>query len=212
MPSLQGAVRRITSSASRWGREVGILPVRPEDWTLETYERVYTSGRLRYLADLEEVTRYGVVASFITFSHTPPDVLDLGCGTGLLAQHLPPARIGQYIGIDFAPAAIEEASKLASERVRFEVGDALTMDFPPCDVVVLNEILYPLAERENLVDRLAGCLHSNGRVVTSIFRQPGSWQLWRLLDARFERLDLAEVKSSLAKRSWQVGYHRVRSD
>jgi SAM-dependent methyltransferase len=76
---------------------------------------------------------------------------------------------------------------------------------------VLNEILYTMADPDRLLDRVVDCLRPGGHVVASIWGQPGSWQLWRLLDARFQRRDITEVRSSSSGKYWQVGYYRLRT-
>ena len=57
-------------------------------------------------------------------------VLDVGCGTGEHTIHL--ARLGyDVLGVDFAPAAIEQARANAERhgvRARFQVADALRLD------------------------------------------------------------------------------------
>jgi ubiquinone/menaquinone biosynthesis C-methylase UbiE len=58
-------------------------------------------------------------------------VLDVGTGTGALAVRL--ARAGAAVtGVDFAPALIETAKRLASEEgisIRYEVGDAESLPY-----------------------------------------------------------------------------------
>ncbi len=60
----------------------------------------------------------------------PGHALDLGCGTGTSARYLA-ARGWQVTGIDFIPAAIQRARKLArgaSLSIDFRVGDVTRLD------------------------------------------------------------------------------------
>jgi len=60
----------------------------------------------------------------------PGRALDLGCGTGTSARYLA-ARGWQVTGIDFIPAAIHRARKLAREAhlsIDFRVGDVTRLD------------------------------------------------------------------------------------
>ena len=79
---------------------------------------------------------------------TPTRILDLGTGTGIGARHLakryPDAQV---VGVDLAPAMVEEARRLLPAelegRVRYEVGDAaaLTFEDGAFDLVVLLNMI-----------------------------------------------------------------------
>lgn len=55
-----------------------------------------------------------------------PEILEIGCGTGQLAEYLKDEGYTKYVGFDFSPGAIA----LANERIgiRFLQGDALDAD------------------------------------------------------------------------------------
>ena len=206
-------LRQAAAFGARWGRRAGIFPHRPERWTHQRWESSYESGDLGHFSSFEEVPRYGVVAGYVMFGGGRPDVVDLGCGPGLLLLYLHPSRFGRYLGVDSSTAAIERALRLRDERADFVVGDVHGVALPDCDVVVLNELLYYLPQPEVLLGRITTCLRPGGRIVTSMWRHPGDRQLWRVLDERFDRLDVADVSSranSRARRGWWVACHRLR--
>jgi SAM-dependent methyltransferase len=69
---------------------------------------------------------------FIDFSGvTQGRVLDVGCGTGHLAQALAKnAQIGPVVGIDFSPDYIDYAKQHnSSDKISFAVGDACDLQF-----------------------------------------------------------------------------------
>jgi SAM-dependent methyltransferase len=78
----------------------------------------------------------------------PQRILDLGTGTGaaarVLARRFPDAEV---VGVDLAPKMVEEARALLpadlAGRVRFEVGDASTLESEPgaFDLVVLLNMI-----------------------------------------------------------------------
>ncbi len=75
----------------------------------------------------------------------PPELLDLGCGPGLLLDYL--AATGRldavrYRGIDLSPAMVV-AARARWPGVLFEVRDVLTNPLPPqsVDAVVMNGVL-----------------------------------------------------------------------
>lgn len=68
-------------------------------------------------------------------------ILELGCGSGLLASRLMRGGAASYHGIDISPAAIERAKALAvreawADRAVLVAGEALAGDLPPSDLVI----------------------------------------------------------------------------
>ena len=204
-------------SVAAWARDRlldrGVLPYRPERKPPERFEAGWRSGDFDYYARLDEVPRYAVLLGYLTFSGDTPDVLDVGCGRGLLRARLPDAAFRSYVGVDLASEAIDTARALEDERTRFVHGDVRTLDLGPVDVVVLNEILYYLDDASAFLTRVAGWLRPGGRVLTSMWRHPGDRQLWRVVDERFELVDRVDVRSernTMSRRGWRVACHRAR--
>ena len=88
----------------------------------------------------------------------PPggSLLELGCGSGLLARRLQ-GTFGRYHGIDLAEAAIQHARALPGiAHATFEQGDALDAELPRSDVAVflgLVDWLEP-AEAKRLLEKV----------------------------------------------------------
>jgi SAM-dependent methyltransferase len=87
-------------------------------------------------------------AALDRLDEAPQRILDLGTGTGtaarVIARRFPDAEV---VGVDLAPKMVEEArARLPADlagRVRFEVGDASTLEFEPgaFDLVVLLNMI-----------------------------------------------------------------------
>src|SRR5262245_47388500 len=78
-------------------------------------------------------------------------VLDVGCGTGLLAEHIADlvGPSGYVLGIDPLPLRIALAEQRARPGLAFEVGDANALDHLPAarfDAVVLNAVFHWLPD------------------------------------------------------------------
>ena len=115
------------------------------------------------------------------------DVVDIGCGQGLLASLLlatanathwpqgwPVARpIKSYFGVDLMQADIARATEALghlSPRVQFAQGDMCQRIFPICDVAVILDVLHyvPIDAQNDVVDRVVAALRANGRLLLRI--------------------------------------------
>lgn len=195
--------------------ETGLLRYRPEVWADERWRWGYESGHMDYMAELHELPRYSMLAGFLQYFGPDVEVVDVGCGQGLLRRQIAPGSFARYVGIDPTPAAIERAKTLEDERTSFLVGDISVVGDRRFDVAMCNEVLSMVPEPEALLDGVTGVLKPGGIVLTSIWRHPGDRVLWKLLDERLERVDVVKVRnesSRLARFGWRVGCHRKRSD
>jgi cyclopropane fatty-acyl-phospholipid synthase-like methyltransferase len=109
-------------------------------------------------------------------------VLDAGCGSGEHAL-LAAARGADAVGVDISPRAIGRARRKAADRglaVRFEVGDALSLDDLGLtfDTVIDSGLFHVFddADRARYVTSLASVLASGGTCYLMCFseRQPGA--------------------------------------
>lgn len=102
-------------------------------------------------------------------------IYEIGCSTGTLTLKLASHNINKsgarFIGIDIEPEMIEFAKGKADQTARhaaeFMVGDALTMDFEPTDMIVayyVVQFIHPSA-RQRLIDRLYKALNWGGALV-----------------------------------------------
>ena len=96
-------------------------------------------------------------------------VLDLGCGTGLLAEHIADVvgPTGFVLGLDPLPRRIDLAKKKARGNLAFEVGDAYALEAlatAAFDAVVLNAVLHWLPEKAGPMRSFARILKPGGRL------------------------------------------------
>jgi 2-polyprenyl-3-methyl-5-hydroxy-6-metoxy-1,4-benzoquinol methylase len=116
--------------------------------------------------------------------YTQAELLDIGCGTGSLSVVL--AQLGQRVtGIDLSPAMIARArAKAAAAGVQaaFHVMDAAAPALPgrQFDGIVCRHLLWTLPEPEKVLQRWAGLLKQDGRLVLI----EGRWDTGAGLQAR----------------------------
>jgi len=96
-------------------------------------------------------------------------VLDVGCGTGLLACHITElvGPEGRVLGIDPLPLRIGLASSRARDNLGFELADAYDLSRLPdrgFDVVVLNAVFHWLPEKTGPLLAFWRVLRPGGRL------------------------------------------------
>jgi len=110
-------------------------------------------------------------------------VLDIGCGTGMLAEWVADlvGDRGSVVGIDPLPLRIEIARRRSRGNLSFRVGDANHLDEFPSerfDVVYLNAVLHWLAEKLGPLRQMWRLMRRGGRlgISTGLAGEPNRMQ------------------------------------
>ena len=95
-------------------------------------------------------------------------VLDIGCGTGAILEHLPAV---EYYGFDLSAEYVAAARQRFGERGTFwqeRVTSASLGRVPPCDIVLAMAILHHLDDTEalQLFELASAALRPGGRLIT----------------------------------------------
>lgn len=96
-------------------------------------------------------------------------VLDIGCGTGALAEHVADlvGPAGSVVGIDPLPLRIEIARRKARPNLSYFVGNAYALDEfseENFDAVYLNAVFHWLSEKEEPLQQIRRVLKPGGRL------------------------------------------------
>jgi SAM-dependent methyltransferase len=96
-------------------------------------------------------------------------VLDVGCGTGLLAEHIADivGPAGHVLGIDPLPLRIELAQAKARPNLEFRIGSAYDLSSivsGSLDVVCLNAVFHWLPDKAGPLREFARVLRPGGRI------------------------------------------------
>lgn len=203
--NLRAAVQAIVPASMR-ARLLRSGPIRMDR---AQWDREYAGGYGRAMGSLVEFPRYSVIAGYCGLLGSK-NVLDIGCGAGVLRHHLGMQGSAGYLGVDLSPTAIEQARGGEPGDARFEVADAET--YQPqgrFDAIVFNEMLYYLERPEALLGRCAGCLADDGAFIVSLFETGLSWRTWRRCVGHLTVLDEVTVQRSRTV-IWRVRMCRPR--
>lgn len=182
-------------------------------WVLSAadWDREYDKGVLEYYGELRELARYSVLIGYLREQGGALDVLDIGCGVGLLRGRLRDDEVARFVGTDPSSVAVQRARE-AHPADEFVVTELPEVALGPFDVVVCNEMLYYVDDLDALLERIGALLAPGGRLLTSIVRHPGDVTLHRALDERFERVDAVVVRSESGPgNAWRLACHARRS-
>ena len=97
-------------------------------------------------------------------------ILDLGCGYGI-ATHWLAAFTDEraFLGVDYDEEKIRIAQCTAPEhpRIRFEFQDILKFEYPPCDAILLLDVLHywPPDKQQAILDKARRTLRPNGKLI-----------------------------------------------
>ncbi len=135
------------------------------DYWNERFENVYC----QVLENASEIGRHGVIAEIINRTVSKGNILDVGCGTGILSELVDLQRF-QYLGIDISEVALNLANeKRMKPNITFQLKSMENFDpRQQFDVIVFNEVLYYL-DYKNVMQQISGWASGQKLIITSIF-------------------------------------------
>lgn len=129
------------------------------------YREVYNN----VLEDKNELGRHGIISEFIVRNYNEGNILDVGCGTGILAQLLVNKKY-DYTGIDISTEALTSAKhkkiKIKHEFINIRFEDFITDK--KFDIIVLNEVLYYM-NNDIAFTQVRKLIKEDGYLIVSLF-------------------------------------------
>ena len=178
---------------------------------VEIFDRDYAAGRWDLLFADAETPRNQMVADLIAGVASQPTVLDVGCGTGRLAQLLASMRPARYVGVDWSSTALERAQALGLDGCEFVRGDFETwLPSGRFDIVVFNESLGYARDPAAVVRRFCGCLNAPGSLVISYYRSGNHTAIWRRIAGVAATTREVMIRNDLGA-TWDIKLLRPRT-
>ncbi|WP_019987785.1 class I SAM-dependent methyltransferase [Rudanella lutea] len=152
----------------------------------------YGKGLWDGLKALDELARFSVIVGYVKFLKPgQPDILEIGCGEGLLQQRLQSQNYGRYVGTDISDLAIQKAADDAGDtKCTYLVADMDT--YKPegqFDLIIFNEVIYYSKHPLKTLQRLATYLKPDGLLIVTINDHKHSAKLWADIKDGFPLLD-----------------------
>ena len=131
-----------------------------------SFNQYYESGRWDYLDNEHSAEMVKVVEKYANKGR----ILDVGCGTGILASLLDANSFTYYRGVDASTEAIARAEARKTEKIHFEVGNIQSYSCSDSfDLIVFEESLYYVCfSRYQLLLRYARKLRPGGVFIVTV--------------------------------------------
>ena len=97
-------------------------------------------------------------------------ILDLGCGYGIATQWLAHTTDRRdFLGVDYDENKIRIAQRTAPDhqRIKFQAGDILELEFPACDAILLLDVLHYWTpeKQQRILDQARRALRPGGKLI-----------------------------------------------
>lgn len=200
-------VKRSRKKAGRLAKSFQIrylIGDRGRNNTQEKWDRQYEEGYWDYLESVDQSSRFAICASFTASIKSQPSVLDMGCGTGILLDHLQPYGFSRYVGVDFSEPALERARARQFPKAEFEFGAFETWDSTDrFDVIVFSETLNYAESPSDTLLQFTRYLNEGGAMVVSLFQFGNSAKMWKSCEQAMRRDRAVRVLSDTGK-CWDI--------
>jgi ubiquinone/menaquinone biosynthesis C-methylase UbiE len=171
-----------SNSDSTFSKEVFMTTQLPNP--AEMYEQFYGPGIFQPMTEL--FVRYAA-------PKLGEHVLDMACGTGLVARHVAPlvGNSGKVVAIDINPAMLEVARRKPVPEgapIEWREGDAVTIELPDgtFDLVLCQQGLQFFSDKVVALQRLRKALRPGGRIALA---------LWQGIEAQSLVAEFAKIEA-----------------
>jgi SAM-dependent methyltransferase len=171
---IRGAKRRFIDAPRGMGRQID----------KDVLDKEYATGNWDHFFSFDELPRQLVLGGAIWQYHPGGSVLDLGCGSGRLAQLCQPYGFSRYVGADISSAGIAKAKELGLEGVEFLEADFDTWrPEEKFDAISFNECIGYARDPGATLAAFLPSLKPGGHFFISHHRHGNTAAQWRRMEA-----------------------------
>lgn len=159
------------------------------------WDQQYATGQWELLKSPMEEDRFNTLAELTDEYCRDGNVLEIGCGEGLLLRWLK-APYQYFMGLDISAVAIGKTLHLQNANTVFKCADM--ENFVPehqFDIIIFNESLYYSETPVDLLKRYTAYLNEGGLFATSIYHDQWNISLVNLIRKDFECVKSEETKN-----------------
>jgi 2-polyprenyl-6-hydroxyphenyl methylase/3-demethylubiquinone-9 3-methyltransferase len=176
----------------------------PERVQQKEWNKLFESGAYERLRSAPERPRYSLILGHCELVKAQ-NILDVGCGQGVLAARLRDSNYTRYLGVDISAVAIDQARSAAPDpRHSYVVADATT--FHPdgvFDLIVFNECLNYMSDPAGVIRHYMKFLDFRGHVSISLYNTVRSRAIWRTLNM-LNSIESVYIKVENFRATWTV--------
>jgi 2-polyprenyl-3-methyl-5-hydroxy-6-metoxy-1,4-benzoquinol methylase len=171
-----------------------IRPYRKTDISQKQWDQDYAKGKWQYLDNIRQLAHYSVIMGYYLYYRPHSNVLDIGCGHGVLQRRLSAVGYARYVGVDTSQHAIDQANGGRDGKTEFYCADAESyIPQETFDVLIFNESLYYFSAPAEALIQLARSVNPGGVVIVSMYQKESSRVIWRSLDRIARAADAVRV-------------------
>lgn len=164
----------------------------------------YASGSWSHFHGLSELARMAVVVVTASTVRANPAVLDLGCGSGRLAQLFQPYAPRRYVGVDLSREGLKIARDLNLAGCEFIEGNFETWrPQEQFDVVMFSECIGYATDPGETARTFAQFISPGGCMIISHFRFGHFAAQWRRIEQHLAVKESTAVTNAKGQ-TWDV--------
>jgi SAM-dependent methyltransferase len=156
----------------------------------------YREGRWEHFFSFDELPRNLIIAGTVHQLFKEPAVLDIGCGSGRLAEVYRVYPFRRYVGVDVSREGLAKARKLNLPRVEWvEANYESWRPDTQFDAIIFNECIGYAADPVATLAAFARHLAPDGRFILSHYRFGSYAAQWRRMASVCDTLHATAVMS-----------------